>query len=158
MATEHLKAIAELEGDMREQIEEIGDEATRTGKKAKKAFDKMDKEAREASKSIGASVKEIGAVSAKVFAAVGAATTVAGVAMSKAAADAEELESKFDALFEGSADRARAWGETFRAAVGRGAIEGSGLLSPVRDVPFEPFVAELRKRELVVTREESEID
>ena len=132
MATEQLKAIAELEGDMREQIEEIGDEATRTGKKAKKAFDKIDKEAREASKNIEASVKEIGAVSAKVFAAVGAATTVAGVAMSKAAADAEELESKFDALFEGSADRARAWGETFRAAVGRGAIETRQALADMR--------------------------
>jgi hypothetical protein len=132
MATEHLKAIAELEGDMREQIEEIGDEASRTGKKAKKAFDQIDKDAREASKSIGASVKEIGAVAAKVFAAVGAATTVAGVAMSKAAADAEELESKFNALFDDSADRARAWGETFRAAVGRGAIETRQALADMR--------------------------
>lgn len=132
MATEHLKAIAELEGDMREQIEEIGDEATRTGKKAKKAFDKMDKEAKQASDSMKAEFRELGSKMKAAFAIGTAAVTAAGIAMSKAAADAEELESKFDALFEGSADRARAWGETFRAAVGRGAIETRQALADMR--------------------------
>lgn len=132
MADEYLKAVAELEGDMREQIEEIGEEAVRTGKKAKKAFDKIDKEAREASRKIEDSVKKVGATSAKVFAVMGAATAAAGVAMSSAAADAEELESKFDALFAGSADDARAWGEEFRRAVGRGSIETRQALADMR--------------------------
>lgn len=39
--------------------------------------------------------------------------------------------------------------------IGRGLVAGAGLLSPVRDVPFEPFVAELRKRRLVVETEDS---
>jgi saccharopine dehydrogenase-like NADP-dependent oxidoreductase len=37
--------------------------------------------------------------------------------------------------------------------IGRGLVTGTGLLSPARDVPFEPFVAELRKRRLAVERE-----
>lgn len=39
--------------------------------------------------------------------------------------------------------------------LGQGVIGGAGLLSPARDVPFEPFVAELRKRRLLVEREEA---
>ena len=39
---------------------------------------------------------------------------------SDAAADAEELSSKFDALFGDNAADARAWAETYRAAVNRG--------------------------------------
>jgi len=132
MADEYLKAVAELEGDMRAQIEEIGDEAVRTGKKAKKAFDKIDREAREASRKIEDAVRKVGGTSAKVFAVVGAATTAAGFAMSSAAADAEELESKFDALFGESATRARAWGDDFREAVGRGAIETRQALADMR--------------------------
>jgi saccharopine dehydrogenase-like NADP-dependent oxidoreductase len=39
--------------------------------------------------------------------------------------------------------------------IGRGTISGTGLLSPARDVPFEPFTTELGKRGLTVERVDS---
>ena len=36
----------------------------------------------------------------------------------------------------------------------RGDIEKRGLLTPTSDIPFDKFIAELEKRNIIITREE----
>lgn len=56
----------------------------------------------------------------------------------KAAADAEEAESKFDAVFKDLAAQARAWSEDTAMAVNRSAIEIREFMSVLQDT-FVPF-------------------
>lgn len=56
-----------------------------------------------------------------------------GTAFVKAASDAEETNSKFDAVFKNQKDEVRAWAGEFSEAVGRSTTQNIGFLATIQD-------------------------
>ena len=56
-----------------------------------------------------------------------------GAAFIKVAADAEETNSKFNAVFKSQSEEVRAWADEFATSVGRSATEQLGFLSTIQD-------------------------
>ena len=61
-----------------------------------------------------------------------------GAAFAKVAADAEETNSKFDAVFKGQAEAVREWTKEYSQATGRSTIENIKFLASVQDL-FVPL-------------------
>jgi hypothetical protein len=129
MATvEELTIVAKVKDLATKVLKKVTKEVRDFGTKASAAFNK----ARKAAGSFMSTAGKIAKPMTLAATAISAATTLIGKGLSDAAADAEELSSKFDALFGTGAAEARAWAETFRTAVGRGRQETLEALAAMR--------------------------
>jgi hypothetical protein len=68
----------------------------------------------------------------------GVALTAFGVSAVKAAADAEAIRGKFDAVFKDASKDVRAWADTFSKSVNRASIDMEAMLAKVQDL-FVPL-------------------
>jgi hypothetical protein len=129
MATvEELTIVAKVKDLATKVLKKINKEVRDFGTKASAAFNK----ARKAAGSFMSTAGKIAKPMTLAATAISAATALMGKGLSEAAADAEELSSKFDALFGTGAADARAWAENFRTAVGRGREETLEALAAMR--------------------------
>ena len=129
MATvEELTIVAKVKDLATKVLKKVTKEVRDFGTKAAAAF----KKARNAAGSFMSTAGKIAKPMTLAATAISAATALMGKGLSEAAADAEELSSKFDALFGTGAADARAWAENFRTAVGRGREETLEALAAMR--------------------------
>lgn len=59
--------------------------------------------------------------------------TAAGTAMLKQASDAEEIDSKFRAVFKGQADEVEKWAKSYSRSVGRSTTDNKKFLASIQD-------------------------
>jgi hypothetical protein len=97
---------------------------------AKKEFDDLGKKSLDVTRNIASGF----ATATKAVVAIGASIVGATAYFVKAAMDAAEMESRFDALFKSSSDDVRAWSETLADAVNR---SGQDIRNTASD--FEGF-------------------
>lgn len=75
---------------------------------------------------------------AKVVSVASGILATLGVAAIKLASDAEEVGSKFDAVFKGQSESVRAWAEEYSDSVGRATVDNIGFLATIQDT-FVPL-------------------
>ena len=85
-------------------------------------------------KKFGGSMKAFGTKVAVGAAVVGGAFIGFGLKALGAAANAEEMQNKFDVVFSGMTEKAEAWSESFAEAVGRSNVETKTFLSNISDL------------------------
>ncbi len=138
MATvEELTIVAKVKDLATQALDKVGGKIKKLRAEGVLDFKKLGNAARELRSGFMA-----GVAGATKLAASMAALVTGSVYLSKgfsdAAADAEELSSKFDALFGDNAADARAWADNYRAAVNRGEQATHQLQHPLLELVGAP--------------------
>lgn len=113
--------------------------ATRTSQIVIKARDQASKTFGKVGRSSGGLIKRLFSLKAAIAGAFGGIAIGAAIkGLITAASEAEEVGSKFEAVFKDQTALAEQWGETFASQIGRSRVEIKGFLATMQDT-FVPL-------------------